>query len=194
MRYKTPLAALLFCLPLFMTPALAQEQLNSFSAEMISTTPQGTMSMKLFTSGEKSRMEMAGQTVIVRRDLQVMWMVMPDQQMYMEQPIDPGMAAQSSATVDGEISREALGNEVIDGKNTKKFKVAYSSNGVSGEIYQWIDDKEFPVRTQAVDGSWTVDFKNVQTGGQPDSLFEPPAGYQKMAMPSMADLMRQAGQ
>ncbi len=192
MRNRTIVFSL-FMLALLSNPAFADGPPRNFSADVISTTPQGAMRMKIFTSGEKSRMEMPDQTMIVRRDLKVMWMIMPTERMYMEQPIDLSMAAQTSPEVQGEVKRESMGRETIDGKNTEKFKVSYTTSGVSGEIYQWMSDEGFPVKMQAVDGSWTVEFKNVQTGTQPDSLFEPPSDFQKMAMPSMADLMRQAG-
>ena len=42
-----------------------------------------------------------------------------------------------------------------------------------------------PVKTAAADGSWTVEYKNIDRGSQADSLFEVPAGFQKTAMPGM---------
>jgi hypothetical protein len=46
-------------------------------------------------------------------------------------------------------------------------------------------DIKFPVKMAAVDGSWTMEYKNINMGTQPDSLFELPSGYKKMTMPSM---------
>jgi hypothetical protein len=52
--------------------------------------------------------------------------------------------------------------------------------------YQWMaTDINFPVKTAAVDGSWSMEYKDIKLGSQPDSLFELPAGYQKMSIPSM---------
>ena len=42
-----------------------------------------------------------------------------------------------------------------------------------------------PVKTAAVDGSWSQELKNIKMGSQSDSLFELPAGYQKMQMPQL---------
>jgi hypothetical protein len=46
-------------------------------------------------------------------------------------------------------------------------------------------DIKFPVKMAAVDGSWTMEYKNIKLGSQPASLFELPPGYNKMAVPSM---------
>lgn len=170
-------------------PARAGGTVGDFSADIVSTTPQGTASMKIYNSGVKSRMEMTDNVVIVRRDLGVMWMVMPSQGVYMEQPINLEMAAQASADVQGEVSRESLGREDVNGKNAEKFKVTYEAEGRRGQIFQWMDG-DMPVRTQASDGSWTVDFKNVRKGSQDASLFEPPSGLEKMAVPTMDELLK----
>ncbi len=174
---------------LFCSPAESKQMPGDFSADIISSTAEGTMQMKLYTSGQKSRMEMPGSVMIVRRDLQLMWMVMPEQKMYMEHPINQAMSAQTQPEIEGESERIAMGSEIVNGKNAQKFKVSFEARGESGQIYQWMDG-DTPVRTQAIDGSWTVDFKNIQTGSQPESLFDPPAGYQKMDIAGMAGAMQ----
>ena len=171
----------------FSVGARAQAAPGDFSADVVSSSPQGTVNMKLYSTAGKSRMEMPGNIMIIRQDLQVMWMVMPSESMYMEQPIDPAMLVKTSRVVPGEIERTPMGNESIDGKTTQKFKITYETAGRRETLYQWIGTNDMPARVQAVDGSWTVDYKNVSTVHQPDSLFDPPAGYQKMAIPSMGD-------
>ena len=46
-------------------------------------------------------------------------------------------------------------------------------------------DAVLHAKTAAVDGSFTQEYKNIKIGGQPDSLFEVPAGYKKMTMPGV---------
>ncbi len=178
----------------FLPGAHAAGMPANFSADVVTTTARGTMNMKMYTSGDKSRMEMAESLMIVRRDLGVMWMVMPTQSMYMEQPIDMAMVARTSVEMPGELSREPLGSETIDGKAAQKFKVTYSAAGHEDSIYQWIGGDNFPVRTAAVDGSWTVDFKNVSSAPVDAGLFEVPAGFRKIAIPSMKNLIAAAPQ
>ncbi|HMK49021.1 MAG TPA: hypothetical protein VK435_03120, partial [Thermodesulfovibrionales bacterium] len=67
---------------------------------------------------------------------------------------------------------------------TIKYLITYKINNEKNQVYQWMaTDIKFPVKTAAVDGSWSQEFRNVKMGNQSDSLFEIPAGYQKMAMP-----------
>jgi hypothetical protein len=40
------------------------------------------------------------------------------------------------------------------------------------------------VKKQDENGTWTVEFENIHLGPQDPSLFEIPAGYQKMEMPA----------
>ena len=161
---------------------------GDFSADMVSTARQGSFPAKLYVSGDKSRMEMPGAISISRMDKKVTWMLMPEQKMYMEQPIDTRAAAGTQEKVDGEIERKAEGAEVVSGRNTTKYRVTFESNGKHESMFQWIDGSvNIPVKTAAIDGSWSTEFRNIRTGPQDGALFEIPAGYTKMsfAMPDM---------
>jgi hypothetical protein len=84
----------------------------------------------------------------------------------------------------GELSRKELGKEVIDGHPCIKYEITFQHGGQSNVIHQWIaQDLKLPVKTAAVDGSWSVEYKNINKGPQPDSLFEVPSDFQKSAMP-----------
>jgi hypothetical protein len=85
---------------------------------------------------------------------------------------------------EGEIERKHIANETIDGHPTKKYLITYKSGNNKEQVYQWLaTDINFPVKTASVDGSWVQEFKNINMGSQPDSLFEVPSGYQKIQMP-----------
>lgn len=170
--------------------ASATEAMGDFSADMVMTSAGHVTNVKMATTNGKTRMEMPMGISIMRPDLGVMWMVMPDQGMYMEQPLDMNSLAQASPESAGEVTRESLGREIVNGRDTEKIKLTIVSSQGTTQIYQWVAG-DIMVRAQSLDGSWTVDYQNVQTGPQPDSLFEPPAGYQKMQMPSVGNLMAQ---
>ena len=60
-----------------------------------------------------------------------------------------------------------------------------TTNGAKPDesFYQWIaKDTDFPVKTMAADGSWSVEYSNIR-GSVPDSLFELPEAYEKLTMP-----------
>ena len=158
---------------------------SEFSADMTSRSQGQTMQAKIFVKDQKCRVEMPQATMINRSDLNVAWMLMPDQKMYMEHPVDPKLVTQTTKNVEGETAREALGKEMFDGKPVDKFKVTYSEDSTMKTLFQWIDADNNPVKVEAVDGSWGVEFHNIQTSALDDSLFEAPSDYQKIELPSM---------
>ena len=171
-----------------------------FSADMVMKSEGQQMQSTLFVSGQKSRMQSQMGTMIVRSDKNVSWMIMQNEQMYMENPINPKQTPKTSREMPGETERVLIGEESINGKMAKKFKVTYVENGNQTSAYQWIADEfPIPVKMEALDGSWMVEYQNIKLGKQPDILFEVPQGYQKFAIPNMGDLLqgfagRQAGE
>ncbi|KPK41932.1 MAG: hypothetical protein AMJ78_04190 [Omnitrophica WOR_2 bacterium SM23_29] len=162
------------------TTALAAD----FSGDMIQTTQMGVKNLKIFVSGDKSRVESEDSIIITRIDKKVMWIVMPQQRMYMEQSLSSEHLMTPMDKYPGEIERTLIGREVIDGRAVDKYRivtaVAMGATEMKSTMYQWFaPDLGFPVKMAAEDGSWTVEYKNIRLGGQAASLFEVPAGYQK---------------
>ena len=162
---------------------------EDFSADFVSTMTgvEGaqTMSGKMYVAKDKTRMEMAQGITITRLDKNVAWVLMPGQNMYMEMPISADKVTASEEKMPGEIERTLLGQETIDGKPTNKYRIVYNVAGQQSTIYSWISpDLKFPLKTSAEDGSWGIEYRNISTAKQPDSLFEIPAGYTKFQMPS----------
>lgn len=90
----------------------------------------------------------------------------------------------TSKNFDGEIERTSLGAETVNVWQTEKFKVAYTEGKGIVSVYQWLNNAQIPVKVEAVDGSWSMEYKNISTAAQPADFFEVPAGYEKMVMPS----------
>ena len=168
----------------FSGAALATE----FSADTVTTMQGGQkMSGKMYFKPDKFRMEMKTNeemVMITRIDKKVAWNVMTKQKMYMEMPFDLKNKPKVEEKFAGEIERKEIGSETIDGHPTKKYLITYKAGDKKEQVYQWLaTDIKFPVKTSAVDGSWSQEFKNIKMGPQRDSLFEVPAGFQKMQMP-----------
>ena len=180
--FKMPLA--LFFLCSVTSGAFAED----FSADMVNTVGKQIMQSKLYVSGDKIRMDMKEGVMIIRNDKKISWMLMPSEKMYMENPIDMSKVPKTSKSLDAEIDRTSLGMETIDGKQAEKFKVNYKENGQNASVYQWLVSKEIPIKVEAVDGSWSMEYKNLSLGAQPADLFEVPAGYSKMTMPSLGNI------
>jgi outer membrane lipoprotein-sorting protein len=183
----------IFVIALFAAMAYAED----FNADMVSSSSDGAFTGKLYVSGDKSRMEMPEAISISRMDKKVVWVLMPSENMYMEQPLDMRTAASTRDSIDGEIERKAQGNEIVNGRNTTKYRVIFENNGRRESIFQWIDESvHVPVKTSAVDGSWSSEFRNIRTGPQNPELFMIPKGYTKMSlgMPDMKSIMAAMGE
>jgi hypothetical protein len=156
-----------------------------FSADVFHKMKGQTMTSRMYMKDKKIRWDSQsqGNYTIIRQDLNTSWVVMPKQKTYMEmKSTKPEQVPQEK--VKGEISRKLIVTETIDGHPTKKYEVTYKDGKQEFKSYQWIaTDINFPIKTAAVDGSWSTEYKNIKTGSQPATLFELPTGYQKMAMP-----------
>ncbi len=187
------LSAFLLVFLLFSATAWAFE----FSADTIMTTREGKTAGKIFFKTDRFRMDMnAGgkMSVITRMDRKVVWSVMHDQKMYMEMPFNPEQKNRPMVEkkMEGEVDRKQVGAERIDGHPSIKYLITYKSAGRNSQVYQWwATDINFPVKTAALDGTWSQEFRNIRMVSQPDSLFEVPAGYKKFAMPGGMSLNMQ---
>jgi outer membrane lipoprotein-sorting protein len=159
-----------------------------FSSDTIMTGSGRSVKGKIFMKDKKMRMENKGMPGynIIRSDRNLMWMVMPSSKSYMEMKVDPANKPKTEEKIAGEITRKKIGSETINGHPTDKYEITYTNKGKTDKMYQWMaTDIKFPVKTAAVDGSFSQEYKNIKMGGQPDSLFEVPSGYKKMTMPAM---------
>ncbi len=166
---------------------------QEFSADMVSRTGKEIVNAKIYVAKDKVRMEMPESVMVIRRDKNLSWMLMPVDKMYMEHPVDMSSSPKVAKEFDGEIERVAMGTEAVDGAPAEKFQVTYMEKKKKVSVYQWLREGQFPVKVEAVDGSWGMEYKNLKTGPQPVNLFEPPADYEKFAMPGLGDMMKGLG-
>ena len=169
----------------FAASAIAAEQ-REFSADVVTQAGGQTVSGRMYISKDKMRYEMPQAVTITRLDRQVSYVLMPAEKMVMEHPLDRLAAAKTGIKSESEIERVLMGKEILDGRSTDKFRVTYKDPRGSTTVFQWLDANGIPAKVEAPDGSWSVEYKNVNAGSQPDSLFEVPAGYQTFTMPSMS--------
>ncbi|HOW36097.1 MAG TPA: DUF4412 domain-containing protein [Candidatus Omnitrophota bacterium] len=189
-KFLSVVPAVLFFVMILAVGITCSAWAEDFSADMVSRSSAGTMSAKIFVSGEKSRMETPESIIIVRNDKKVSWIIMPSEKMYMEQPINMSQAPKASKNFDGEVERISLGAEVVNGQPAEKFKVTYIEGGRRMTVFQWLKDGKFPIKIEAEDGSWSTEYKNISAKAQSADLFEIPAGYTKMSIPSMGSFGR----
>jgi hypothetical protein len=189
---------------------------QQFSADMVTAAQaQGDRpAQKVYVSDGKVRMEggnMRGGAVIADANAKTTIVLMPQQKAYMDMsqmgkmgqmmaralmPVDPNNpcpqwqemakeAGRNNANNGGNWTCKRVGTETINGRSTIKFE-ADAANGE--RHFAWVDPKlRFLVKSQNGEGRG-MELKNIQEGPQQASLFEIPAGYQKM---DMAQMMRQ---
>lgn len=154
-----------------------------FSADMV-LQPKGDepMTGKIFVKGDKVRQETSeeGETqiMIIRPDKKVTWMITPEEKSYMEMPYQSEDKTFEEWTADKEKKSKFLGEETVSGIACKKYESVEDGE----KTIFWIA-KQFPFPIKVEDAEVTMEYKNVKEGPLADSLFDLPAGYEKMAMP-----------
>jgi len=141
---------------------------------------------KIYVKGEKQRIETEGQGItIIRGDKNVAWMLIPEEKSYMDMPLGPNLVQKLDVTpkMKDEVSRKLLGDEVIDGRKTKKYEVTLTSGSKTEKVFQWVwTDIDFPVKMADVGGKWSLEYRNIGKIVS-DSFFELPAGYERISVP-----------
>ncbi|MEN6437531.1 MAG: DUF4412 domain-containing protein [Syntrophobacter sp.] len=154
-----------------------------FSADMV-IQPKGDEAMtgKIFVKGEKVRQETTeeGETqiMIIRPDKKVTWMLTPEEKTYMEMPYQSEDKTFEEWTAEKEKNAKLLGEETVSGLACKKYESIED-----GETTLFWIAKQFPFPIKVEDAEVTMEYKNIKEGSVPDTLFDLPAGYQKMSMP-----------
>ena len=152
--------------------------------------------MKMYARPQMFRMDMDEKgeqmSMIMRFDRDVMWTVMPKQKSYMELSLKLGKSfSDRLRDPKAKVEREDLGRERVGQYNCTKYRVRVTSEGetYTGIIWAAQELNGFPVKMTDEKGEAVVEFQDIQLTAPELSLFEPPAGYQKMVMPSLGDVL-----
>jgi hypothetical protein len=192
-----------FALMLAASLVVAQTE---FSAEIVDLQKPGTPTLaKIYFAKDKIRIESqtasahGGGVVIMNYATQTGTVLMAQQHMYMEMPMQAQsqrMGYASAFFQAGDVenacgdwqkmghtqgSCHKVGSETVNSRNTVK----YETTNASGDVSQfWLDPKlRFPVKWEGKSNAGEL--RNIQTGAQPASLFEIPAGFTKMDLGGM---------
>lgn len=166
-----------------------------YSADSTLETEQVSMTNHIYHARGKERQEMGQggqkQIIILRHDKKVMWMLMPAQNMYMENPLNSGDRSQSSDLSNAKVEATEVGTETINGVKTRKLKVIVTTDkGKMGGFF-WKTPDDILVKSDliAIDKGSKMRMKseltNLKIGPQDPALFEIPAGYRSMSMGAM---------
>jgi outer membrane lipoprotein-sorting protein len=170
-----------------------------YSADRYISAEGGGMSGKVYSAAGKERMEMEkGEAVtIMRMDKKVVWILMPSQKQYMEHRFsEQGEKREKGDYRDCDVRQTEGGRETVNGFPTRKMAMEISCPGNekhSGTI--WLTKENIPIRMEASrvgskKETVRIELRNLKIGKQDPKLFEIPAGYSKMEIPSMGNIQQ----
>ncbi len=167
-----------------------------FVADMVMKSPQGTFTGKVWVKGNKMRQEMNMMGMkhisIIRNDKKLVWNLMPQQRAYMEMAARPGQNFTTEEELKEQGRLKYLGTEKVSGYKCKKYRLI-PKDPSAPESVMWIANKlKYPIKVVSSGpmGEMEIILKNIKRKKVSDSLFEVPAGYEKMTMPMMMPGMR----
>jgi len=160
-----------------------------YSADRVMETEAGTFEGKVYAAKDKERSEtsLQGMTsvMILRRDKQLGYMLMPAQKMYQQMDFAKAQAQNGAQPAD-QVEITEVGSDTIEGQPTTKYKLIMKDGSAGGFMWFTKDGILMKMDTVVKNGRnksrMTVTLKNLKIGSQDASLFEVPTGYN--AMPS----------
>ena len=169
-----------------------------YSADSVMESEGTTMKSRVYHSHGKQRQEMGGgegMVSIIRPDKKVVWQLMGN--MYMEMSMDQ---AGSQDPHDMDMQQTAVGEEVINGVKTTKYKViATGKDGKKFGGFFWTTKDGITMKMDLLykEGKnkdrVAIELSNLKVEKQDPKLFEIPAGYTKNDMGAMMGRGQPAG-
>jgi len=157
-----------------------------YRADQVLESEDGTMTQKVYSAPGKQRMEMGETTIVLRLDKGVQWILMPEERMYLEQPIDPAAAGSEG----WEQETTVVGPDTVNGMETTKHKTIAKRTGSEDKFggFSWQTADGIVVKMDLISVEqgkkerFKLELTNLAVGAQDPQLFEVPAGYQKTSM------------
>ncbi|MGA6827244.1 hypothetical protein ACO9S2_06460 [Nitrospira sp. NS4] len=118
---------------------------------------------------------------IVRKDKQVVWMLVSRMKRFKTLPYSAEQDLMVTEKLDGEVSREEIGQETREGHPTILYEVVTKHGERTEVYYQWLaTDIHFPMKLAKKDGSWIVEYQHVKLRSVTDYLFQLPLNFQPL--------------
>lgn len=118
---------------------------------------------------------------IVRKDKQVVWLLLSRMKHFKTVPYSAEQVLHVAEKLEGEVSRQEIGQEVREGHPTTLYEVTTKQGEQVEVYYQWLaTDIHFPMKLAKKDGSWIVEYQHVKLRAVSDSLFQLPLNFQPL--------------
>lgn len=168
-----------------------------FSADQITKIDGRSRKSNIYYRDEMWRLEHHDlgpvNVTIVRKDKQVMWMLLSRMKHFKTMPYDPEQAPKVGERLEGEVAREEIGQETLEGHPTTLYQVTVRKEGREEVYYQWLaTDIRFPLKLARKDGSWAVEYRHVKLRKVSDYLFQLPVNFQPLETFDRPDDLRES--
>ncbi len=162
-------------------PALALE----FTADRIMKMDGRTLKSNIYYRDNMWRIEhhaMGPVNVsIVRKDKRLVWLLLSRMKHFKTVPYTAEQDLFVTERLDGEVSREEIGQETREGHPTVLYEVVTKHGERTEVYYQWLaTDIQFPMKLAKKDGSWIVEYQHVKMRSVSDYLFQLPVNFQPL--------------
>ena len=160
-------------------PAHQAEALD-FSADRIVKNGKSVVKSHVNAKDDRWRFEFVqpqrgASVIIVRVDRGTAWLIFSKQRLYLEEPIANVDRLAVSEKMPGEISREFVGDEMLNGYPTELFEVTVAGEEETRQYYRWVTKvQRFPMKTVSKQGEWSEEFHRLVFTEQSRFLFELP--------------------
>jgi hypothetical protein len=156
-----------------------------FSALMMVKDAAKVMPGKVYVQDGKMRQEFmdeAGQTItIVRPDLKVVWVILPQPRTYMAFPLGPKLPGQFLQIPPQASGRRPVGQERLNGYDTEKYEVNVPVGTSLEKQTYWVAPKlGLPIKMECRERQFSLEYKSIKEEKVPDRLFALPPGLQKL--------------
>ena len=177
----TPVGWIVFWLmPIIMGGSVDRAIALDFSAERIVKNGESVITAHVNAKNDRWRFEYThpqrgASIMIVRMDKQHSWLILSKRRQYLEVPIATDHLLTVTEKMEGEVSREFVGDETLNGHPTELFEVTVAEQGETRQYYRWVTKAErFPLKTVSKQGKWSEEFRRLIFTEQSPFLFELP--------------------
>ncbi len=170
-------------------PGPPVNDLVEFSAKMKWRVGGKTAKAQLFVKKDRYRIEHLGGiktdlgyagVTIVRLDQQKVWYVISHRRLVMAVPVTTEFLLPFSIRLEGEVSRNLLGDGFVGKQRAQLYEVGVDQEGHRERYYEWVDaERNILLKLVSLDRDWFVEYEHVVLSKQPDYFFNPPLGYKK---------------
>jgi hypothetical protein len=167
-------------MPIIMAGFVQTTMALDFSAERIVKNGKSVVTAHVNAKDDRWRFEFSqpqrgASVIIVRGDLGIAWLIFSRRRQYIEEPITSDHQLIMSEKMEGEILREFVGDETLNGYPTELFEVTVAEEGQPHQYYRWVTKTErFPLKTVSKEGKWSEEFRRLISTKQSPWLFELP--------------------